>query len=515
MINFTSLWQFLSKKVILVALCVSSILASGSVYGQDYGKIDTLRYWPNHRSVSYLQAFGDTVIAKIDVIDDSSDSPHFEISYDRGGTWQYAMNKERQIRYFPGNGSYVVGYDQINEGLPYPRQFFWVYRKGEIVFEDTIAYGHPKYPLAIDGMYVHPIKPNLIFYKGLINAVGGKINVMFVSTNDGRDWRELKIPPPSLGVGWKITPRFDYYDPNVWYFAVNGRDVFGAPNRDEWYRTSDSGITFTSVERVNVLNGLWGEETTVSFPYAKQKPWHKKWSFGDPLLWNRSTQTTDTIPWIAHIQSCLFAGIDTTKAVLYLESAITNDEANCSLGFNPVLPGVFVVQIEIDSLIGAQIVHWHGVIVTVDTGKTWKWILPLHKYLNIAAYSIDALTGTIYVSYQASNVNPDDRTIAIVRCSPWTVSVNNNAPKAEDKFHCWPNPATDIVHIQSSREYLHGCSVQIFDMLGIAVDELIQSKVEIMDDNINIDVRDLPSGNYFLILTQNDIVQTVQVLILH
>ncbi len=139
----------------------------------------------------------------------------------------------------------------------------------------------------------------------------------------------------------------------------------------------------------------------------------------------------------------------------------------------------------------------------------------LHKYLALVRYSIDAQNGTLYFAYKANNVNPDDRTNVIIRCTPWTVSVNHNSPKAEDKFYCWPNPASDVVHVQGSKEFDHSSSIQIMDYFGRVTAAVSQSTLELGTKTVDIDVRDLVSGSYFLIITQRELVKTVPIVILH
>lgn len=486
----------------LVRLGIASIItmiASNQMQCQDYGRIDTIRYWSADHHVNYLQAYHDTIIAKI-IIKDSDEPDYFDISYNGGQTWQYAMDRHQQVDFIPGTGSYVIGFDTVFQQFQLPTpQYFWIFRQGRIVNVDTIGYGHPEYPLYIENMLRHPTDPSALFYKAAVHPAGGKINYMYVSTNDGRSWRMLDVPPPTQGTALDIQIRFDFAHPSVWYFGVNGRDVFGAPDRFEWHKTTDSGQTFSRVNTLHFLTGLWGEGKTVSFPYKKQKPWHTRMSSGTPVVWDMETGESDTLKWIENIHSSLFQDIDTAAVQVYATAGLA-DETATNIGYHPDLPGMIVMKVTIDSVIGNDVRTSTGVAVTVDTGTTWSWAIRPQRLINVIAVSIDPMNRAIFISLNG-NSESDDGSYMVLRINPQTVSSSDAQPVSPSMLTCRPNPASDALYLSVPAD----CTSQAFEIVDLfgrtimKTDTPINSNVSMSE--LEVDVRNVATGRYFLILS--------------
>jgi len=486
-----------------LVLLILPVLASVGT-AQDYGRIDTVRYWNGSASIDYLQAYHDTILVRIGEVDLPND--RIEISYDAGRSWQYVTDKRRVVDPIPGRGSYAVGYDRISpEGTGDSPQQFWVVRRGRVVFQDTIGYGHKEYPWTIHAMVVYPTDPQTIFYTGITSPVSGVINVIYVSTDDGRQWRLLNIPPPSEGIGFQIEIRFDFSDPSVWYFGVKGDDLFLGGRKQEWYSTADSGRTYTRLPSIGWRNGLLGNGTYMTNWYNSRTN-----SNENPVVTQRETGQSDTLPWLQNIQGSLFPDSDTTRAIVYTTSTLEDRYSR----FHPDLPGLFIVRLRVDSLRGSQVTSWDGIVATSDTGRTWVWVLRPVRYMSLSETSIDPKNGIVYLSINATNdPTEDNRTYMLLKITPWAVSVKGENHD-RSTVRVWPNPASDIVHVDTG-PLTADASIDIVDMFGRGAGTGVVVQPQSANGSITIDVRSIPAGRYIIRINQHGTVVSVPIVVIH
>lgn len=390
---------------------------------QDYGRIDTLFHWHGEAFLHFLQAYHDTVLARFESPADSND--HLDISYDAGKTWSFVTNKYRVKDYIPGRGSHAVGFDDLDDSDTSQQQF-WIVRNGKIVHQDTIGTGHVDYPFRINNMIVHPMDPQIVFYDGVVNTVPGEVHIYYYSTNDGKDWKFIKVPRPTSGSAFSIEIRFDYSNASIWYFCVNGDDVVGGGNGDEWYQTTDSGRSFSKIDGVNHLNGLLGAGSSITFPQGKHLPGQKTSSYGEAILSNRMTGKIDSLNWMKNIAASLFPNSDTNRVTILSMSKVLGKEEDAELLFHPEKPGLFVLGLKIDSTDGNEVTRWSGLVATSDTGRTWTWVLRPVRYFITPVFCIDPLHGSIYLSANYTNDALEHNLhYMMLKITPWSVGVGD------------------------------------------------------------------------------------------
>jgi len=258
------------------------------------------------------------------------------LTYNKGESWTHVTDRLQSAQYLPGRGIYAVGYDfVVDSAKPDSRpQRFWIVRKGQLVNEDTIGDGHDLYPLPISDMIAHPLTPQVVFYQGYSKSVVGITNVYYFTIDEGRTWNHLDVPPPTEGFGFQIELRFDYADAAVWYFGVDGDDVFGGDRPTEWHKTSDSGKTFERVQKIGRLNGLFGEGTYVEIVQTRGRPNTETEVPVNLRVTTLATGRQDTLQWFQSIQKSLFPNIDTSVVYIYTIARL-NSETQQNFGISP------------------------------------------------------------------------------------------------------------------------------------------------------------------------------------
>ncbi|KAG9290462.1 hypothetical protein G9A89_000588, partial [Geosiphon pyriformis] len=387
-------------------------------------------------------------------------------SNDRGESFARVMNPVyTPIRAVPGKGVYSSCLYRLDDTSAANR--VWVVNGSEIVYDDTIGVPDASIPYFATAMYINPADPSVWIVKIDRSTIGGSYEYLFMSVDRGTHWDLLPIPVSTYnGSARRILVRFDYSDSRAWFVGVNGRDVFGGEDKYEWHRTTDNGQMFTRVtDDLGYANGMYGSQTSVTFPYRLQLPWQREMSRGNIVIFHHATNTRDTIEWTKNIYASLFPNNDNANVDIYGGAYISGSDEALNFTYHPDRPGMFVIPLAVDSFAGSVRTHTSGVIATTDTGRTWKWIIKPDQQLNLQSMSIDPMDGAVYICVNGYK-DPADKLngFVLIRITP---EKETSVPElcAAETMSVYPNPANSevTVHLggESEAEY-----IRITDLAG-------------------------------------------------
>ena len=445
----------------------------------DYGRIEVLGEWQD-TGVGSIQAYGDTVLREFYP---GGEKYQIQVSYDGGNTWSFVSEfTDRRYGIIPGEGSRLVGRQPVDSGSGLHE--YWVVRFGRVVHRDTIGWGAKRNMLSLRDMFVHPLDPDLIFAIGTLAGRVSTYQTLYTSADDGRTWREYELPEATQGLSRKVKARVDYADPKYLFVAVNGDDGFGSPNIDEWYRlTLETGELFPHPD-IGILNNYWGRNSSVFRGSRLARP-------NVPVLCDFDNSTCDTLLWSDRIQEKLLSEYQVHLPSLYVSPIVGGfDEDVPTNTFHPLRRGVYItiVRFTRDSVQDAPTVR--GVIMTLDTGRTWTWLIRPEENVSYSSISLDPITMSVYMT-RARRVTTSEGYNAMLKIVPTVLHVEDT--EAVGQIHVFPNPASETVTLDEL--FTETTTVRVVDVQGRSY---VCPCYPHPDGSIVVNIRHVPSGIYYV-----------------
>ncbi|MBS1561516.1 MAG: T9SS type A sorting domain-containing protein [Bacteroidetes bacterium] len=461
--------------------------------------IDTLIVAKKGEGVNAVKVYGGELLL---ISGSASSGIELLHSNNRGTSFTVIMDTvSRPIPAVPGKGVYSSCLYRLDDTSSANR--VWVVNGSELVYDDTVGVPDASIPYFAVAMYINPVDPSVWILKIDRSTIGGPYEYLFMSADRGTHWDLLPIPMSTYnGSARRIYVRFDYSDPKAWFVGVNGRDVFGGPNTYEWHRTADNGQTFARVtDDLGYMNGMFGSQTSVTFPNRLQLPWQRELSRGNIVIFHHETNVRDTIEWTKNIYSSLFPNNDNATVDIYAGVYMAGSDESAGFTYHPEHPGTFVVGMGVDSLVGTTHVKAGGVIATTDTSRTWKWIIKPEQQLNLQSMSIDPVDGAVYICVNGYR-DPADKLngFVLIRVTPLK-ETSVAAVGTSKEVSVYPNPASSEVTVEmdgeSDIEY-----IRIIDPAGNVHMEM--STAVWAGNNGVLDVNGLVTGLYTVTITRKD-----------
>ncbi len=130
--------------------------------------------------------------------------------------------------------------------------------------------------------------------------------------------------------------------------------------------------------------------------------------------------------------------------------------------------------------------------LTMDTDSVYSNFHAYHRPTGTNGISVYR-----YVFYNQANQNDTISVTITFNASPNSV----NEISADEQLAVYPNPATDVAHINYDVEGNSEAKLELHNMLGSKVKEI---KLDASQNKFDLSVRDLNPGVYFYTLVQND-----------
>jgi hypothetical protein len=84
-----------------------------------------------------------------------------------------------------------------------------------------------------------------------------------------------------------------------------------------------------------------------------------------------------------------------------------------------------------------------------------------------------------------------------------TVGVDENPPIVNNLIYVYPNPSSDYINVNFTLSKASSVSIEVYDLLGNKLKSMDLGYLEQNNNAAQIDIKDLPTGNYFLNLNSN------------
>ncbi|HCN05724.1 MAG TPA: hypothetical protein DIS79_08890 [Bacteroidetes bacterium] len=445
----------------------------------DYGRIDVLGEWQD-TGVGAIQAYGDTVLREFYP---GNEKYQIQVSINSGNTWSFVTEfATPAYGIIPGIGSRMVGRQSANDSLG--SQEFWIVRFGRVVHRDTIGQDDKRDMLRLREMFIHPIATDILIAIGTISGRVSTYETLYTSTDDGRTWREYELPEASQGLSRKVKARVDYADSKYLFVAVNGDDGFGSPNIDEWYRlTLETGELFPHPD-IGILNNYWGQNSSVFRGSRLARP-------NVPVLCDFDNSTCDTLLWSDRIQEKLLSEYQVHLPSLYIDPIVGAFKEDSQFEtFHPLRRGTYISTVRFTQDSTRESENYMGVIITVDTGRTWRWLVRPDRSQSFVNFSLDPITMNVYMT-RTRYVAQGTEHYAMLKIVPTVLLVEN--AEAVGQIHVFPNPASETVTL--GELFTGTTTVRVVDVQGRSY---VCPCFPHADGSLVVNIRHVPSGIYYV-----------------
>lgn len=332
---------------------------------------------------------------------------------------------------------------------------------------------------------------------------GTHYNGIFLSADDGDNWQQVSttssythvycmanngakilagtdkgiITSNDSGKSWnQINSRFS--NTSVLNLAVSGMNIFAATSDSGLFLSSDNGSNWARRDlgfyynvmclAANGSNFLAGTNGYGVYLFSNN---------GSTWLPVNTGMTNAVIYCLASRDTNIYAGTfngmylstDNGKSWTLLKTGISSAGAAYSIVFSGK-----------NLVLGTQN---GGVFISTNNGKSWS---PINSGLtNIRILNLTATDKWIFAGTYGNGVYKADLNLTAV-----------DEPKKPDKLYFFPNPACDKISLHLTEDFYQDYSLQIINSFGTSVLE----KNFYGENNIEIQIADLPAGIYFVAL---------------